>query len=993
MIETLNSWAAMWSDWALASLVEGAVLLAVVGAVWRLAARRASAQFGYLLFLLVLVRLAFPATVAVPAEWGWLSPRDALGRAVGWWNDDRALRPSQAATRPEPPEFAAPVASPEWLAANADLLPRPAESHGAVAPAPAPSLSLSAWLMLLWAAIAAALVVRLVWEQWKWRRRLAAAPALDIASLPLDFAALCRRLGLQRRVPIVVSSAVESPAVWKIVRPCVIVPPGFVARLPREQLTWVLAHELAHVRRGDLWVALAQRLLQIAYFFHPAVWLANRAIDRQREYACDDAAFAAADCAGRECGSALVAVAAWTLGQAPQPALGLFSSPSLLKRRVVRLLAARPGASGRLSPAACGALLLATALVLPHLRAAEPQAAPAAARKAEANRQDSPPDEKSPAPDARNSAAKAPDKASVVEAKPSLDARATAIEAIRKAGGSVSPDFRKLLAAGNRDFYNPANEFVSATLRGERAALVAEIARFPELQRVDLMAGHLSDDALVYLEGLSGLVELQLVSNSITDEGLKHLAALEKLQLLTLTDTKVTGRGMEWLTLLKDLRRLDLDHTFVDDDGLKRLAALAKLETLTLSHTKVADGGMAHLSGLSQLTNLSLRENPITDSGLLHLKSLAALQSFDLSETAITDAGLRQLSTGANLTALYLSNTKIGDASAAWIAERTRLTRLDLGGTGITDAGLAKLAGLTRLEYLILAGTQITDEGLKSLAGFKNLKVLALADTAVSDAGLVYLKPLAQLQYLDLAGTKIEDPRLEPLSALSMLANLDVRNTAVTAFDVFQALPRANRNVQKILAALNENTELEFVDQPLSDVVDYLKERHDIQIVLDGKSLAEAKKDAGLPITITYRDGTLSDGLKRMFVKDDLAMAVRHEVLVIGAKPLTPEPPSLPILPEGARISPKLAAALGDLTELEFVDQPLRDVVEYLKERHNVEIVLDAKALLDAGIGFDAPITRNVRSISLKSALELLLGELDLTCFAEGDRLIVRPIP
>ena len=47
MIETLNSWAAMWSDWALASLVEGAVLLAVVGAVWRIAARRASAQFGY----------------------------------------------------------------------------------------------------------------------------------------------------------------------------------------------------------------------------------------------------------------------------------------------------------------------------------------------------------------------------------------------------------------------------------------------------------------------------------------------------------------------------------------------------------------------------------------------------------------------------------------------------------------------------------------------------------------------------------------------------------------------------------------------------------------------------------------------------------------------------------------------------------------------------------------------------------------------------------
>ena len=659
------------------------------------------------------------------------------------------------------------------------------------------------------------------------------------------------------------------------------------------------------------------------------------------------------------------------------------------------MLAARPGAAWRISPAAFCALVLATVLLLPHLRAAEPKPTAEPDAQAEVERQITASIEKPGERDSREPAAPSSDVTQAVDAKPTLEARAAAIEAIPKAGGSVSPDYEKLVAAGNKDFYNPANEFVSAYVNAGKNAdeILAKLAMFPEIERVELAGAKLSDDGLSHLEAFKGLTELQLHSTLITDKGLKHLASLEKLQHLTLTGVKVTGRGMEWLTLLKDLRRLDLDHTLVDDDGLERLATLEKLERLNLNYTKITDAGLQHLAvGLENLKQLSLEGVAITDAGLGSFKSFSGLGSLDLTGTAITDAGLQQIDPQRTLTTLSVRNTKVGDASAAWIAECTRLTRLDLGGTGITDAGLAKLAGLSKLEDLNLGGTKITDEGLKSLAGCKNLRSLELFDTAISDAGLVHLKPLAQLQYLSLNGTKIEDPRLEPLSALSMLANLDVRNTAVTEFDVFQALPHANRNVQKILAALNEKTELEFVDQPLSDVVDYLKERHDIQIELDFKSFVEAKKDSDLPITINYRDGKLNDALKLLFAKYDLAMAVRQEVLVIGAKPLTREPPSLPILPAGARISPKLGTASGELTELEFVDQPLIDVIEYLKERHNIEIVLDAKALLDAGIGFDTPITRNIRGISLKSALELVLGELDLTCYAEGDRLIVRQI-
>src|SRR6185437_8550445 len=424
-------------------------------------ARRAAAQFGCLLFLLVLARLAVPATVAVPAAWAWLSPRYAIGQTGAWLHaaeDDHGADLLGRSAVGEPSELAVPPLSAEALAAHADLLPRAVANQGFDQLSQDEPLSLSAWLMALWASVVAALVGRLAWEQVKWKRRIAGAKVIGAAELSLDFPELTRRMGIRRRVAIVECTAVESPAVCGLFRPRLVVPPGLTERLPREQLAWVLAHELAHVRRGDLWVVLVQRWLQIVYFFHPAVWLANRAIDRQREYVCDDAALAAAGCRGRECGSALVAVAALAFGRAPRPALGLFHSPSVLKRRVTRLIGVRPGATPRLSPASLALLIAAALLVLPHVRAAAPQAAPRSEPKTAVRDEANPRKETKPAtPKAAEQPAAHAD---APQAAPSLEARAAALKAIQKAGGYLEPDVEKARAAGEtRDFYKPEIRF------------------------------------------------------------------------------------------------------------------------------------------------------------------------------------------------------------------------------------------------------------------------------------------------------------------------------------------------------------------------------------------------------------------------------------------------------------------------------------------------------------------------------------------------------
>lgn len=81
--------------------------------------------------------------------------------------------------------------------------------------------------------------------------------------------------------------------------------------------------------------------------------------------------------------------------------------------------------------------------------------------------------------------------------------------------------------------------------------------------------------------------------------------------------------------------------------------------------------------------------------------------------------------------------------------------------------------------------------------------------------------------------------------------------------------------------------------------------------------------------------------------------------------------------------------ALDQNTELDFAEQPLIDVIDFLKQRHSVEIQFDHKALADAGIGTDVPITRFIKGIPLRSALPMILNDLDLTYAVQNRTLTI----
>lgn len=87
------------------------------------------------------------------------------------------------------------------------------------------------------------------------------------------------------------SEQVKSPFILGMFRPRIYLP--FFLKEP--QLTYVLAHERAHIRRGDHFVKPISFLLLSVYWFNPFIWLAFCLLCRDLEQACDERVISSMD--------------------------------------------------------------------------------------------------------------------------------------------------------------------------------------------------------------------------------------------------------------------------------------------------------------------------------------------------------------------------------------------------------------------------------------------------------------------------------------------------------------------------------------------------------------------------------------------------------------------------------------------------------------------------------------------------------------------------
>lgn len=110
-----------------------------------------------------------------------------------------------------------------------------------------------------------------------------------------------------------------------------------------------------------------------------------------------------------------------------------------------------------------------------------------------------------------------------------------------------------------------------------------------------------------------------------------------------------------------------------------------------------------------------------------------------------------------------------------------------------------------------------------------------------------------------------------------------------------------------------------------------------------------------------------------------------------GTQQATVQPNPSPIpsitLEESSESRQRIEAQLATETIFDYLDTPLKDVIDEIALRHSIPIVISIRALEDFGIGTDTPITISLAGVSLRSALRLVLRELDLTFLIEDEVL------
>ncbi|ALN58716.1 peptidase, M56 family [Lysobacter enzymogenes] len=288
-------------------------------------------------------------------------------------------RTAEAAAAPAAAQLS-PAAQMPYLLTRADLAAAPAQIA-----APADALQWLSWPALfaaLWLAGVIVLVAASARAYLAVRRRVAGADECEHGPALRAYRALGASLGLRRLPPLRVSAQIDSP---QLVGPpaTVLLPQRQLAELSDDELAMALHHELAHLRRRDLWWGWVPALARHLFFFHPLAHVIAREYAIAREQACDAAVLDSRRYAAHDYGRLLL-----RLGVAPRPATGVAgASPTytVLKRRLTMLqnktLAARAPAERRLAARLGGAALIAAVAafgLVPYKVTAAAEAAAAA---------------------------------------------------------------------------------------------------------------------------------------------------------------------------------------------------------------------------------------------------------------------------------------------------------------------------------------------------------------------------------------------------------------------------------------------------------------------------------------------------------------------------------------------------------------------------------------------------------------------------------------
>ncbi len=170
----------------------------------------------------------------------------------------------------------------------------------------------------------------------------------------------CKNLmNIPKDISLVKANVVNTPCVLKCIKPIIIIPDKFLEECDLLHLKYILLHELAHIKRKDIFVNYLVSFLCVIYWFNPVIWFGFHKMREDREICCDSLALSVIrDEEVINYGFTIIKLAEISLRAPYLPAVaGIINNKSKIERRI-RMIKKFTKSSYRLSIMAITILLI-----------------------------------------------------------------------------------------------------------------------------------------------------------------------------------------------------------------------------------------------------------------------------------------------------------------------------------------------------------------------------------------------------------------------------------------------------------------------------------------------------------------------------------------------------------------------------------------------------------------------------------------------------------
>lgn len=327
-------------DWLLQTTLSGSVVIGLILVAQKVLGGKLGPRWSHALWLVLLIRLVLPGTFTSQINLFNFVP--SFDRQIQQQQPPDTAKEQEVSQTSQISDNSLAIAGQRQesdVGRQKQTTPRPGILANLQNKSKPLVASLRRVLPFIWVAGALVIGVYLLMSNFfLWRIIKRERPLLNQKTLEL-FEECKERIGVQTLVGLIPSAQIKSPALFGFIRPRLLLPMEMLEEASREEMRYIFLHELAHLKRRDIYLGWLTSFLQILHWFNPLVWFAFYRMRADRELSCDALVLSRTGKEkSQEYGQAIVGLLRRFSHSRPLPAMaGILENKTQLKRRITMI--------------------------------------------------------------------------------------------------------------------------------------------------------------------------------------------------------------------------------------------------------------------------------------------------------------------------------------------------------------------------------------------------------------------------------------------------------------------------------------------------------------------------------------------------------------------------------------------------------------------------------------------------------------------------------